>query len=47
MKIYQVTVRTIEQTLQYFAIAPSASLAYRAAAETQGDTAYGITVLPA
>jgi hypothetical protein len=47
MQRFQVTVRTVDQTLQYIAIAPSSFSAYDAAAAAQGDAVCAITVLPA
>jgi len=47
MRRFRVTVRTADQTLQYFALARSAFDAYDAAACIQGGTVCGITVLPA
>lgn len=47
MRSFQVIVRKPGQQAQrFYAIAPSASLAYESAAATQGDGVFGITVVP-
>lgn len=47
MRCFQVTVRTGDRILQYFAMTSSAFAAYEEAAESQGDSLCGITVTPA
>jgi hypothetical protein len=47
MRRFQITVRLLDQTIQYGAIAPSAADAYNAASEAMGEAAFGITVIPA
>lgn len=47
MRRFHVTVRTGGQPRMYYAIAPSAALAYDSAAEQQGDRIYSISVRPA
>ena len=47
MHTYRITVRSLDCTTRYSAIAASSSEAYQAAADQFGDAACGITVIPA
>lgn len=47
MNMYQVTIKTCDRSVEYSAVAASSMDAWAAAADAQGDTPCGITVLPA